>query len=310
MDIRTSLQTFAKGFCMGTADAVPGVSGGTIALLLGIYERLVAAISALVPGDLRRMLAGLHPRKDGTLRGAVLDTDIGFLLALGVGMVTAVLLVSSAVEALAETHPIPLFAFFLGLIAASGVVLSREIPIDTVGQVVAGVGGLVVAFVVSGQPTLGLGTSTAVIFVAGAIAVSAMILPGLSGALLLILLNKYVYMAAELSGFADAVLSVALGADPAVLVDAGREVAIFVVGGVVGLLTVSQVIRRALATYRYPTLAFLVGLVIGAVRAPVVEITHHAPVWDAAGLATVAGFAGLGAALVLLVDRYALTVEL
>lgn len=295
---------------MGTADAVPGVSGGTIALLLGIYERLIQAISMVTPSTLHRLITGFAPRTDRSWRMVLTEMDVSFLATLLAGILTAVILVTNTVDALSKSHPVSLFGFFLGLILASGVLLYREVPINTIGRVSTAVVGASIAFVVSGQTAIGLGTSPLAVFLTGMVAVSAMVLPGLSGALLLFLLGKYIYMAEQLTAFKDAVVSAVVGGEFALVIGPGRVVGLFLLGGLVGLLTISRLIQWALTAYRYATLAFLVGLVIGAVRAPIHHIDMSINTWTTPVFLTMALFAILGATLVFLVDHFALTVEL
>ena len=312
LDVRAWFAVYLKGLAMGTADAVPGVSGGTIALIVGIYERLIGALTAIDPARIRRVLAGVRPARIPDARAAFLEADGPFLLVLGSGIATAVVVVLSAVDVLLSTVPVSTFGFFFGLIAASAVVLYGSVDLSTRGRKAAALAGFLAAFLTSGYAATGLGNALPVVFVAGAIAVSAMILPGISGSLLLIVLGQYDYMSGTLREFIDALIAAASGGGIAGLLEAGPPVVVFLTGAVVGLFTVAHAVRRALAAYRMATLAFLVSLIVGALRAPVVEVSlrlaERGETWSQA-LPRFALAALAGALAVLVLDRYAGTID-
>ena len=294
---------------MGAADAVPGVSGGTIALITGIYERLVAAITAIDADRIRRLLSGLNPRNVPDARAAFLEMDGPFLLALGVGIMTAVVTVLRTVVFLLDTVPVATFAFFFGLIGASAIVLFADLSLSTRRQKAAAVTGFLVAFLLSGETATGAETGELFVFVAGAVAVSAMVLPGVSGSLLLILLGQYEYMSRALEGFVDSLLGLGMGGSSAAVLETAPPVVIFLSGAVVGLFTVAHGVRYALARYRNATFAFLVALVAGALRAPVVQadlaLSEAGRSWTPSVLATFLVAAVVGGAIVLVLDHYA-----
>jgi len=299
------LGVYLRGVCMGAADAVPGVSGGTIALITGIYDRFVAALTAIDPERIRTVLGDLLR---GDLRGVhetLVRMDAYFLVALGLGVVSAVLVVSRVVDVALESVPGPTFAFFFGLIAASAVVLADEVHLDAPGRIIAAVAGFSAAFLVSGATASAIGSGPLVLFVTGAIAISAMVLPGISGSLLLLLLGQYEYLVGTLHDFVDALTGLADGGSVAPVVDHGTVVAIFVAGALVGLFTVAHVIRFALERRREATLAFLVSLIVGALRAPGERILDATGTWDAAAVGVVGAAAVAGAAVVFVFDRYA-----
>ncbi len=302
------LGIYLRGVCMGTADAVPGVSGGTIALLTGIYDRLIAAITSVTPGVARRALAALvgvvTRRGDGVaeLRSVLRDVDAAFLVALGAGIATAILTVTRLLHVALETAPVATYGFFFGLIAASAVALRGQFRVDTAGRVGAAVAGFLVAFLASGHAEAALGATPLTTFLAGVVAVSAMILPGISGSLMLVLLGQYDRMSGALSAFVDAVFALASGGDVAAVVAAAVPVVVFCLGGVVGLLTVAHAVRRALAVYRRATMTFLVALVVGALRAPVVEAASETGGWTTGAVGGFVGLAVVGAAAVFALD--------
>ncbi|SEW27675.1 DUF368 domain-containing protein [Natrinema salifodinae] len=290
------LRAYAYGLCMGTADALPGVSGGTVALLLGFYGRLIAAVTAFTPGRAIVILRGYRPERRDRAREALLEMDLQFLLPLGVGMVTAVVLIADVVSSLAESQPVALFGFFTGLIAASAITLGRSLTFDSPKHVAAAVTGAGIALVVAADLVELPGGGPAVIAFAGAIAVSAMILPGVSGSLILILLGQYVFLSSELSAFVRALGDLLGGGSIAAVTEPGTTVALFVAGGVVGLVTIARVVRAALARHRGITLLFLVSLIAGSVPAPLHNI-GESYAWTTETIALTAAWAALGAVI-------------
>ena len=303
------------GVLMGSADAVPGISGGTVALIAGIYGRLITAITAITPSRFLDFLRAILPLYSETSRqraGAILrECDAMFVITLITGVAIAVVIVGRIVEYAEERVPVLLFGFFFGLIAASAVILWRELTMNTLSRWLAAFVGFSFAFVLSGSVQILEDSSLAVIFAAGAVGVSAMILPGISGSLLLIILGQYIPMYESLNNFLDGVSRAITGSGEFEAVIApGREVFTFLLGGLIGLFTVSRLIRRLLDRNRETTLAFLVALVFGALRAPISELSATEGVdW---GMATVGEFGGLafvGAILVLGLDWYAIDID-
>ncbi|WP_436927918.1 DUF368 domain-containing protein [Halosimplex amylolyticum] len=317
--VRQWAKTFVVGLFMGTADGVPGVSGGTIALIAGVYERLIAAITAVTPGRFVDGVRALTPLDGGVSldrAAAVLEeVDGWFLIALIGGVATAVVLVGQAVEWADEHYPVLMFGLFFGLIGASAVILLREVAIRTLPEAVAAVAGVAVAFVASGySEALLSGSGFLVIFVAGAIAVSAMILPGLSGSLLLVILGQYTFMYDRLGAFVDAVGALLTGGPLSRVTGPGVDVVTFICGGLVGLFTIARVIRKALDVNREVTYAFLVALVLGALRAPITTLSdpveYPSVVWNTATIQAFAGAAVVGAVFVFVLDWYAVDIDL
>jgi putative membrane protein len=309
--LRALAGIYLRGLCMGTADAIPGVSGGTIALITGIYERLITAVTAVSPQRIQRVLAvALAPRSPAArqrAREALIEVDAVFLIALVGGVISAVVAVAGTVEFAVEHYPIPTFGFFLGLIGASAVVLALDVTLEAPVDFAAGALGFLLAFFVSGQAATGLGHALPMIFLAGAIAVSAMILPGISGSLLLLLIGQYTYMIETLSGVRAGLVAVATGGAAESLLRSSTIAGVFVVGALVGLFTVAHAVRYALDRRREATLAFLVMLIVGALRAPVIRIdlalAEAGRGWDGATLAVVLATALVGALAVLVIER-------
>ncbi|MFB6269958.1 MAG: DUF368 domain-containing protein [Halobacterium sp.] len=302
MSTRDYLVVYAKGAAMGAADAVPGVSGGTIALIAGIYERLVGAIAALDPMEALALLALVPRLGRADVREEfwewLVRMDVPFLAVLGVGVLSAVVTVANVVHVAIADFPGVTFAFFFGLIAASVVVLLGEVALDTPGRIGAAVVGFALAFVVSAQAQADLlPDGLPVMFLAGAVAICAMVLPGVSGSLILITLGKYETMTTAVSEATDALFA----GDAANAVGPLATLVVFMVGAVVGLLSFARVVEWALDHYRAATLTFLVALMAGALRAPAIKIGEADPALTpgSAGVILVAGVLGAGVVLVL-----------
>lgn len=302
---REWLIVYLKGLCMGMADSVPGVSGGTIALIVGIYERLIDAIAGLDPRVVGH-LAELHTH-DGraALHEDLIEMDVPFLLALGSGMVTAVAIMAEIMHSAIEAYPTPTAAFFFGLIAAAAVVLYRYVSVDSPGRIGAALLGFGLAVFVAGFTQNGGGSSAPVIlFGSGALAISAMVLPGVSGAFILYMLGQYEYMSGLPGQFISELSSFAGSGDPSALIAVGTPIAVFIVGALLGLFTIAHAVNYALEHYREATLTFLVSLMVGSLRAPVSDIADNAA--DLSGPLIVASVVGaiVGALLVIALDQF------
>lgn len=298
------LAVYLKGACMGAADTVPGVSGGTIAVIVGIYERLITALTSFDPSSLR-LLARVHTAEG---RAAVAEElvrmDVPFLLVLGAGLLSAAATIATAMNAALQLYRAPTYAFFFGLIAASAVVLYRYVDVGTPRRIAVAAIGFVFAFLVTDPSLSGSTPSTLpVLFVAGAIAISAMVLPGVSGAFLLLVLGQYEFV----SGIPRAILSgilEAIGGNTAPLLDALAPFAAFMGGALVGVFSVAYAVRAALRRYREATLTFLVSLMVGALRLPVTEVLVNMGEVTAVSVVSIIVPATVGIVAVLFLDRY------
>jgi len=241
---------------MGAADIIPGVSGGTVALILGIYERLVTAVSHV---DLQ-LVESLRGRR---FTAAAKHLDLRFLLALGCGIAVGVVGLASIMNRLLTTEATRGYtlAAFFGLIFASSILVARMVNVRTLGEAVIPVllalcGGLF-AFWLTGLRGLTAGEpSLLYYFLSGGIAICAMILPGISGAFLMLLLGVYV----PISGILDRLKDFALSASDV------ATLACFGTGCVIGLLVFSKFLRWLLVRHEPPTMALLAGFMIGSLR--------------------------------------------
>lgn len=292
-----------KGFAMGAADAVPGVSGGTIALITGIYERLIAAVTSLDPA-LLRFIPRLHRSADrAEFQGRLFEIDLPFLVVLGVGVVSAVVTLSRVMHLAIKTVPAPTFAFFAGLIGASAVVLGEREWVRRPDHVLAGIVGFAIAFLIAGASSAGLFPKTLpMVFFAGVIGICGMVLPGISGAFILLLLGQYEYLTGKLSRLVDQLINLVIGGETGNLVGDGAVVATFIAGAFVGLMTTAYGVRWALERYRTQTFAFLVSLMVGALRYPALQVAETGPTGPA--LAVTVAAAVVGTILILILDYF------
>ena len=238
------LGNIARGLAMGAADVVPGVSGGTIALLLGIYDRLVHQIAQLSTAA-GQLLRGRLRQGLATARRA----EWAFLASLVTGIAIAVLGLVELVRLGIDRQPVALSAAFFGLVAMTVVTTRREVRQWRPGLAVLAAATAVVVFVLLGvRPGSVADPAVAVIIGAGALGVCAMILPGISGAFILLLLGLY---------------------DPVTEAVADRDiatVALFALGAVIGLGLFSRLLQRLLERRRDLIVAVLMGLMAGSLR--------------------------------------------
>jgi putative membrane protein len=234
-----------KGMGMGSADVIPGVSGGTIALITGIYEELIQALKSF-DATMVKKVAKLD------LTGALAGVHIRFLLCLFAGIGIAILSFARLMNYLLNHYPIFTWSLFFGLIAASILVVSRQVAIWTAGTGISLVVGTVVsAFIVNLIP-MSTPDELWFIFLCGIIAICAMILPGISGAFILLILGKYEFITATLKNpFVPRQLMIII---------------VFCLGCLIGLLSFARLLNYLLKNFRPLTLAFLTGLMAGSIK--------------------------------------------
>jgi len=234
----SKVSIFLKGMAMGAADVVPGVSGGTIAFITGIYDTLLGSISRITPS-----LIGMI-RKDG-LKAAFDYINGTFLIVLFAGILTSIFTLARVITWMLHTHPIPLWSFFFGLIIISVNHMFKQVEFWKISRFVAVLSGIAFAYSITVLQPLNFEPTSLNILFAGSIAICAMILPGISGSFILLMLGMYTPILAAAKSFDIVTL------------------AIFASGCVIGLLTFSHVLTWVLKHYRDIALTFLTGLMIG-----------------------------------------------
>ncbi len=231
-----------KGMAMGAADVVPGVSGGTIAFISGIYEELLQSISNIKLGLFKTL-------KEEGFKAAWTALNGNFLLALFSGIFISVFSLAKIISYLLETKPILVWSFFFGLVLASVIYIGKQIKKWNILSIILLVLATIAAYVITTLPPLvSESSSNLFLFLSGAIAICAMILPGISGSFILVLLGAYKpILNAVSSRDVVTILFVALGS-------------------IVGLLSFSRILKWLFANYKNYTLAALTGFIIGSLN--------------------------------------------
>ena len=239
---RRTIGLVLRGFCMGAADIVPGVSGGTMAFILGIYEELIDAIRIF---GRREFWSEIFK---GKIHRAIALPRWGFLISVGGGILFAAAVLAGPLEHALETSPQMVWSFFFGLVAASVILVGKRIQKWTVPKMMTLPIGVGVAYAIVGLVPVATPNEPWFLVLCGAIAICAMILPGISGAFLLVILGKYEFILSAVNN-RDIVSIAYIG-----------------IGAVVGLILFSQVLGWLFAKYHDRTIALLTGLMIGSLR--------------------------------------------
>lgn len=235
---------FGQGLLMGGADIIPGVSGGTMALIVGIYERLIASVKAGLTLPVT-LLRGWDAAKR-----QFFEVEWRLVLPLAAGILTAIVLASKFIPALLEAYPAESRGLFFGLIAASLLIPWRRMETVGVREYALIAAGAVAAFFLTGLPGLEVHDPSLLrVFLSAAVAICAMILPGVSGAFLLLVLGMYEVTLEALNAL-DLVY-----------------VGVFILGAAVGLGLFSRLLHVLLDRHHDPTMAVLLGLMAGSLRA-------------------------------------------
>lgn len=245
-----TIMLMLKGMAMGIAETIPGVSGGTIAFITGIYEKLLESIKAFNPS-----LIGTF-KKEG-LKGVWKQIKGPFLVGLLSGMVIGIGIGVVAVEHLLETYPPVVWAFFFGLIIASIIYVGKQIKQWSLAPIVSILLGAVIAYGITLLPIGVANESLWFVFICGAIAVSALILPGISGSFILLIMGMYSYILHD-----TLKTGVFSNHDSSAII----TLIIFGLGMVIGLVTMARFLTWSLKNYKDITLALLTGFMLGALN--------------------------------------------
>jgi putative membrane protein len=243
---RRTLQQYAgiaaRGFLMGASDVVPGVSGGTMAFILGIYEELIMSIRAAARPPFWQALLKLR------IAEALRAVNAGFLVAVAIGIFLAIFTLAQGLEWLLNNQPVLLWSFFFGLVLASVVAVSDRVKRWTPQLLLAALIGTVGAYLLVGAVPVQTPQSWWFLILSGALAICAMILPGISGAFILVLLGKYQFVLGAVNQ-RDFVTVGLVG-----------------IGAVIGLISFAQILGWLFKRYHDVTVAILIGLMVGSLR--------------------------------------------
>jgi putative membrane protein len=223
-----------KGIAMGAADVIPGVSGGTIAFITGIYEELINSIKSVNLSAIKLLFTGKFAEFWKAVNGT-------FLLSLLTGIAISILSLAKGLKYLLDHYPILVWSFFFGLVVASAIYVARTIPKWNLGTVASGIAGIIIAYFITIITPAEANTTTWFIFLSGAIAICAMILPGISGSFILVLLGMYKFILEAVGNF---------------------ELA----GAAIGIISFSNILSWLLKKYHNLTIALLAGFMIGSLN--------------------------------------------
>ena len=234
------LANFFKGIAVGTANVIPGVSGGTIALITGIFERLINALKSF-------NLTALKLLFKGDIKGFIKHTDFWFLASIGLGVITAILTIAKVFDFLFEKYPIYLWSFFFGMILVSIYYVGITIEKVNIKTIIAFIIGTAIAVYIAFGTPAKENSNLIYLLICGAVATCSMILPGLSGSFVLVLMGNY----------------------QLIMIDAVNDLNLKIlipvaIGGVVGLLAFSHLLSWIFKNYRDITISVLTGFILGS----------------------------------------------
>ncbi len=252
---KQSLLITLKGIAMGAADVVPGVSGGTIAFISGIYQELIATIHSLDFGIFKSL------KKEG-FKTVWQRYNLGFLAALFTGIAISVLSLAKLITMLLETYPILVWSFFFGLVLASIIYIAKQITRYSPKAIFALIIAAVLSYSITLAQPIADTESIWFLFLAGFIAIIAMILPGISGAFILLLIGGYTVVIGAINQLTEALSTFNWSS----LGNALLKIGVFAVGAVAGLKVFSGVLNWMFKNHKNTTLAVLTGFMIGALN--------------------------------------------
>ena len=240
MKLIKNLVVALKGFFMGAANVVPGVSGGTIALITGIYKEIIEALNSLMEKETWKALF------KGDFKGFWQQIHGTFLLWLAIGVVLSVFSLAKLMTFVLANYPVQTWAFFFGLIVASAILMFKDIKGWGIKEVLFTLGGVALGLLVCTLSPTQTPDNWLFIFLCGAIAVCTMILPGISGSFVLVIMGKY-----------DFIMQAVADLNWPVLV-------VFTLGCVVGILAFSKLLHWLLGRFEKQTMLVLLGFVLGS----------------------------------------------
>lgn len=252
-NIKETILIFLRGLCMGSADIIPGVSGGTIALITGIYQRLIQGIDLGFNEGLN-IIKYIFKNDWKNAKNSLFKIDLRLFIPLFIGIGLAIISLSRLINYLLENNTASIYAFFFGLILASVFFVFKKVKKRNFPVISLFVIGAIFSFWFIGLNPISANHSLPVIFFSGALAICAMFLPGISGAFVLLFLGQYQFMIESLNNFAI------------------KEIITFIIGAITGLILFSKIIDFLLHRYKSATLSFIIGIMVGSLRLPYIKI--------------------------------------
>ena len=285
--MKNSAIIFLKGMLMGICDIIPGISGGTIAFITGIYTRLINSVKGFSPELIFNFFQFLKDKKHkDELIQSIKQLDLVFLVTLAAGIGTAFLLMSRVISVLLEDYFAFTISFFIGLILASSTVIYKKIENHKPKNVLFGVMGFGIGVLLAVLSPASIVPSLFYVFVGGFLAISAMFLPGISGAFILLILGIYEFMLKVLHDLAGNL----------------NYFLAFIFGACLGAFSISRIISFLFRKDKCKTLYVLLGLVVGSLSIPLRRVYQSAS-FEAYNIALMAVFLILGVCVVYFITR-------
>lgn len=280
------IKILLKGLAIGTCNVIPGISGGTIAFITGIYTRLMDGITSYTPATFFRILRYKN-KKDA--REAVTSLDIPFFIPLILGVAAAVYAASYYIPYLLATYFVFTMSFLIGLIIASAFYIFSQITKATSFSRIMGLVGFLFGISLAYIIPLDMKPTYVVLFLSGVIAMFATLLPGVSGAYVLLILGQYEFIIGSLR----------------ILAERFWHLLVFAIGALFGTLTISRIISYALHRWKSTTLYLLSGIVLGALNTPIRRIIENGFIWSGMNIVYVILLFCLGIGVVLGLQKLA-----
>ena len=248
-----------KGVCMGAADVIPGVSGGTIAFIMGIYDEFIGSIARI-----DKQAVGLLIK--GQLRDFWKHINGSFLLSIVAGIGFSILTLAGLMQMFLSDFPIQTWAFFFGLIVASSIFILKGISRWTLKDILMLVFGIALGAVICTLSPTQTPDALWFVFISGALAICAMVLPGISGSFILLILGKYKFIMASITAITANIGALwgSEGADVALFWQSAAVVAVFMAGALTGILGFTKFLRWLLSRWHRSVLLVLAGFIIGS----------------------------------------------
>jgi putative membrane protein len=258
--MKNTFLIFLKGFLMGVCDLIPGISGGTVAFITGIYPRLIGAVKSFSPKLIYDIFTYPIHRKRDSLKDDIKKLDLLFLLVLILGICSAFLVGSRIIKLLLRDYYEYTLSFFIGLILVSSMIIFNHIQNHNIKNISFGFLGFAFGLMFSILVPLSITPTLGYVFLGGFLAVNAMFLPGISGAFILLIMGLYEFMIDVLNDISNNISYFLL----------------FIAGALLGAFSISRIISFLFKKNRCKTLYVLLGLVIGALSVPLKKILQTA----------------------------------
>lgn len=250
-NFKKMISIFLRGLLMGISDIMPGISGGTIALITGIYDRLIGSISKIKFMFLKPLFKGNFSKFKQELFEEI---DFKFFIPLLLGIAISLFTMAGIIDFLLDDYAAFTYSFFAGLILASVIILYKQLDALNIKTILITIIFAVLGYLFVGLNPIQAAHSFPVLFISGFISICAMLLPGISGSSVLLLLGQYEYMVTVLHKLQ--------------IVD----LLVFIVGAALGFVSMSRVIKFLLENYKSETVAGLIGIMIGSLRVPMNQV--------------------------------------